>query len=68
MVFTNGLIANIRLNKMGDLVRITFDKFLIGKLLDNISHMVFTNKVIVATYFESRVTVINFAKPLDFSS
>ena len=52
---------------MGDLQKITYDKYLIGKLLDYITDIVFTSKVIVVTYLESRVTLIHFAKHLDFS-
>ncbi len=68
MVFTTGLIANVRLNKMGDLAKISFDKYLVGKLLDNATHLAFTNRVLIATYFESRVTVVTFGKPLDFGA
>jgi hypothetical protein len=54
------------LNKNGDLTKITFDKHLVGKLLDYITDMTFTTKVIVVTYLESRVTILTFGKPLDF--
>ena len=67
MVISTGLIINIHLNKMGDLSRITYDKYLVGKLLDYITDIAFTSKVIVVAYLESRVTLVNFNKPLEFS-
>ena len=66
MMFTSGLIANIYLSKLGDIAKVTFDKFLVGKLLDYISDVAFTSKVIIVTYLESRVTIITFTKPLNF--
>ena len=66
MIFASGMIANIYLTKMGDIAKVTFDKYLIGKLLDYISDVAFTSKVIIVTYLESRVTIITFTKPLDF--
>ena len=52
---------------MGDLSKVTYDKYLIGKLLDYITDIAFTSKLIVVAYLESRVTLINFTKPLEFS-
>lgn len=64
---SSGLIISIHLNKMGDIEKISYDKYLVGKLLDYITDIVFTSKVIVVTYLESRVTLITFGKPLDFN-
>ena len=66
MIMSSGLIVNVHLNKMGDLSRVTYDKYLIGKLLDYITDIAFTSKLIVVAYLESRVTLINFTKPLEF--
>ena len=67
LVLSSGLIVNVHLNKMGDLSKITYDKYLSGKLLDYITDFAFTSKMVVVTYLESRVTLISFAKPLDFT-
>ena len=67
MVFATGLIVNIHLTRLGDLSRITYDKYLVGKLLDYVTDIAFTSKLIVVAYLESRVTLINFAKPLEFT-
>ena len=67
MAFATGLIVNIHLTRLGDLSRITYDKYLVGKLLDYVTDIAFTSKLIVVAYLESRVTLINFAKPLEFT-
>lgn len=66
LVMASGLIINVHLNQMGDLYKITFDKYLMGKLLDYITDFAFTSKIIVVTYLESRVTLISFTKHLEF--
>ena len=66
-ILGSGLIVNIHLNKLGDITKITFDKYLIGKLLDYITDVAFTSKILIVTYLESRVTCITFTKPLDFT-
>ena len=58
LVLSSGLIVNVHLNKMGDLSKITYDKYLSGKLLDYITDFAFTSKMVVVTYLESRVTLI----------
>ena len=67
LMLISGLIVNIHLNKLGDISKISFDKYLVGKLLEYITDVAFTSKVIIVTYLESRVTCINFTKPLDFT-
>lgn len=63
LMFASGLIANVHLNKMGDLDKITYDKFLVGRLLDFITDVQFNQKLIIVTYLESRVTLVTFGKP-----
>ena len=67
LMLGSGLIVNIHLNKLGDISKITFDKYLIGKLLEYITDVAFTSKVLIVTYLESRVTCITFTKPLEFT-
>ena len=68
MMFASGLIANIYLSKLGDITKVTFDKYLVGKLLDYISDVAFTSKVIIVTYLESRVSIITFTRSLNFQA
>ena len=68
LVLTTGIIINIRLNKLGDLSRISFDKYLVGKLSDHITDFVLTSRVVVVSYLESKLTVITFGRPVNFVS
>ena len=109
MMFSNGVIANIFLNTMADVEKVTFDKvtfdcftfpesralkeihsytvrriwqinlskrqmiiqeslfqFLVGRLLDHISQVHFSSRMMIVTYLVSKVTIVTFAKPLHF--
>jgi len=66
IVVQNGVIVNIWLNKLGDLLRISFDKYLVGKLLDHVTDFCFTSKCIVVAYLESRVSVVTFGRTVEF--
>ncbi len=66
MIVTSGAIINVHLNALGDLRKISFDKYLVGKLAEYITDVAFTSKLILITYLESRVTYVNFATPLNF--
>ena len=68
LVLNTGLIVNIHLNKLGDLSRISFDKYLVGKLSDHITDFVLTSRVAVVSYLESKLTVITFGRPVNFLS
>jgi WD40 repeat protein len=66
LVVQNGVIVGIWLNKLGDLLRISFDKYLVGKLLDHVTDFCFTSKCIVVAYLESRVSVVTFGRSVEF--
>ena len=66
-MFAGGTIASVWLNKVGDLERITFDKYLVGRLLEFVTDVQFTARRIFVTYLESRVTLVHFGRPIDFA-
>jgi len=66
LVLQNGVIVHIWLNKLGDLLRISFDKYLVGKLLDHVTDFCFTSKCIVVAYLESRVSIVTFGRSVEF--
>ena len=66
LMFSSGLLVSIFLNKLGDIERLVFDKYLVGRLLDFIADVQFSSRHLVVTYLESRVHVIHFGKVLNF--
>ena len=68
IVLQSGLIVNISLNKLGDLSRISYDKYLVGKIGENVTDFVMTTSCVIATYLEAKVTVIKFGKLVNFTS
>ena len=68
LVLATGMIINVHLNKLGDLSRISFDKYLVGRLSDHITDLVFTSRVIVVTYLDSKLTLISFGREVNFVS
>uniref|UniRef100_A0A1B6D3B8 WD repeat-containing and planar cell polarity effector protein fritz n=1 Tax=Clastoptera arizonana TaxID=38151 RepID=A0A1B6D3B8_9HEMI len=65
VMFCSGLIANITINiATGDVAEITFDKFLVGKLLsDYVSDMVVTSTNALCSYNDNQITLVYFTKP-----
>ena len=66
IMFNTGLLVSIFLNKLGDIERIVFDKYLVGRLLDFITDVQFSSRHLIITYLESRVHLVHFGKTLDF--
>ena len=62
LMFSNGCIANLFLDKLANVERIVFDKFLVGKLLDYVTDVAFSDRVMIVSYLESRVTIVSFGK------
>ncbi|XP_071454800.1 WD repeat-containing and planar cell polarity effector protein fritz homolog [Hetaerina americana] len=64
IIFSSGLIANIIVDIFtGDIVKIIFDKYLIGKLLtDHLSDVVKTDTHIVCSYNDNQITFIYLTK------
>lgn len=65
LMFSSGLFVNVTVNIFtGDPISITFDKFLVGKLLsDYVADVVFTKSHLICSYNDSQLTLIYFAKP-----
>nr|XP_034181788.1 WD repeat-containing and planar cell polarity effector protein fritz isoform X2 [Osmia lignaria] len=63
LMLTNALIIQIQVNiATGDIYKITFDKYLIGKLLEHISDVIITKNYIFCTYNDNQVTHIHFTR------
>ncbi len=63
----NFIIVNIELNRFGDIVRINYDKYLVGRLSDHRPTSVsFTPNYLIISSLEPRLAVFTFTKPLQF--
>ena len=65
LVLQTGLIVNIGVNRYGDLTRITFDKFLVGKISEHVTDCVVTSGHILVTYLEPRLTIVTLTRQAD---
>ncbi|XP_055386083.1 WD repeat-containing and planar cell polarity effector protein fritz isoform X2 [Condylostylus longicornis] len=65
MLLDNGMIIHICVNNLtGDILRIAFDKFFIGKLAsDEITDAIFSRQNILLAYNTNQVTVVHLQKP-----
>lgn len=66
LIFTSGLIAKIYINIFtGDILKISFDKYLVGKLLSEyIADAIFTKTHLIFSYNDNQITLVYFVKPL----
>lgn len=63
LMLNNALLIQIQANiDTGDICKITFDKYLIGKLLDHISDVIITKNYILCTYNDNQITIIHFTR------
>nr|XP_012141482.1 PREDICTED: WD repeat-containing and planar cell polarity effector protein fritz homolog isoform X2 [Megachile rotundata] len=63
LMLTNALIIQIQVNiATGDIYKITFDKYLVGKLLEHISDVIITKNYIFCTYNDNQVTHVHFTR------
>ncbi|XP_076230946.1 WD repeat-containing and planar cell polarity effector protein fritz isoform X2 [Calliopsis andreniformis] len=63
LMLTSALLIKIQVNiATGDIQKIIFDKYLIGKLSDHISDAIITNSYILCTYNDNQVTLIYFTR------
>ena len=67
LVLQSGLIANIRVNKFGDLTNISYDKYLVGKLSEHVTDCILTTQLALITYLEPRVTLVIFSRPVNYA-
>ncbi|XP_014483964.1 PREDICTED: WD repeat-containing and planar cell polarity effector protein fritz isoform X2 [Dinoponera quadriceps] len=64
LMFSNGLLAHIQIYPFsGDIEKINFDKYLVGKLSEHASDVIITKSHIVCTYNDNEVTVVYLTKP-----
>ena len=43
-------------------------QFLVGRLLDFVTDIAFSEQLMIVTYLESRITIVTFGKALEFPS
>ncbi|KAK3928665.1 WD repeat-containing and planar cell polarity effector protein fritz [Frankliniella fusca] len=65
IMFSSGLFVNVVVNIFtGDPLSITFDKFLVGKLLsDYVTDVVLTKSHLICSYNDSQLSLVYFSKP-----
>lgn len=65
MFLSNGLLIHICINPFtGDIIRIAYDKFFIGKLInDTITNVVITRMHILISYTQNQITIVYLQKP-----
>lgn len=65
LIFASGIISTLTVSlNTGDLTRITFDKFLVGKLLsEHLADVVLTRQHMIFSYNECRLTVVHLTRP-----
>ncbi|KDR08346.1 WD repeat-containing and planar cell polarity effector protein fritz [Zootermopsis nevadensis] len=66
IMLSSGMLINICINIFtGDILKIVFDKYLIGKLLSEyISDVIFTKTHLMCSYNDNQITLIYFTKPV----
>lgn len=65
LIFASGIITTLSVNaQTGDLTRVAFDKFLVGKLLsEHLADVVITQHHMIFSYNECRLTVVHLMRP-----
>ncbi|KAK8386319.1 hypothetical protein O3P69_010769 [Scylla paramamosain] len=65
LIFASGIITTLTVNgQTGDLTRVAFDKFLVGKLLsEHLADVVITRNHMLFSYNECRLTVVHLTRP-----
>lgn len=65
LMFSSGLFVNVAVNVFtGDPLSITFDKFLMGKLLSEyVADVVLTKSHIICSYNDGQLSIVYFSKP-----
>ncbi|XP_047371047.1 WD repeat-containing and planar cell polarity effector protein fritz isoform X2 [Vespa velutina] len=64
IMLNNGLLIYIQINvETADIVKCTFDKYLVGKLCDHISDVSITKTHLICTYNDNQITTVYFTKP-----
>ncbi|XP_043496760.1 WD repeat-containing and planar cell polarity effector protein fritz isoform X2 [Polistes fuscatus] len=64
IMLSNGLLIYIQINvETADIVKCTFDKYLMGKLCDHISDVAITKTHLICMYNDNQITTVYFTKP-----
>lgn len=64
ILFSNGQLVNILFDSKGDIIHTSFDKFLLGKLInDNVISFVKTKKHILVSYDLNQITFVSMQIP-----
>ncbi|XP_008214857.1 WD repeat-containing and planar cell polarity effector protein fritz isoform X1 [Nasonia vitripennis] len=64
IMLSSGLLVYIQVNLCsGDIQKIVFDKYLVGKLPDRLSDVIITKNYLICTYNDTQVTLVSFFKP-----
>ncbi|XP_012271982.1 WD repeat-containing and planar cell polarity effector protein fritz isoform X2 [Orussus abietinus] len=63
-MLSSGLLIQLQINiPTGDVQKIIFDKYLVGKVSDHISDVMITKNHLICTYNDSQITLVHFTKP-----
>ncbi|KAG7204560.1 hypothetical protein KM043_004984 [Ampulex compressa] len=63
LMLSNGLLFQIQINiSTGDIQKIVFDKYLVGKLSEHLSDVIITRSHIICVYNDHQATVVYFSK------
>ena len=63
------MIQTMTINQIISLsIQFSFFQYLCGRLLDFVTDVSFSSKMMIVTYLESRVTIIKFGRDVDFAS
>ncbi|XP_046472035.1 WD repeat-containing and planar cell polarity effector protein fritz isoform X1 [Neodiprion pinetum] len=64
LLLSSGLLIHIQINlSTGDIQKMIFDKYLVGKVLDHMSDVIITKSHLMCTYNDNQVTLVHFTKP-----
>ncbi|XP_076625575.1 WD repeat-containing and planar cell polarity effector protein fritz isoform X2 [Colletes latitarsis] len=63
LMLNNALLIQIQVSvATGDIYKITFDKYLVGKLSEHISDVIITKNYILCTYNDNQVSLVHFTR------
>lgn len=64
LMLANGLLIYVEINSFsGDIKKISYDKYFVGKTLENISNVIITRHFIIISYDENQITYVFLQKP-----
>ncbi|KAK0095293.1 hypothetical protein PV326_008759 [Microctonus aethiopoides] len=64
LIFTSGLLCYVQVNLFtGDIEKIIFDRFLVGKVPDTISDAAIATNHIICVHSDNQIIIVHFGKP-----